>query len=57
MNVFNSCDSTDIFILLKIKCSIQPGFASLNRTFHLSPLEISVISLPLTFITFIIIIQ
>ena len=26
---------TDIFIRLKMKCSIQLGYASLNRTFHL----------------------
>ena len=34
-NVFHSCDGTAIFIRLKMKCSIQLGFASLNRTFHL----------------------
>ena len=39
MNAFNSCDGTAIFIRLKMKCSIQLGFASLNRTFHLSPHE------------------
>ena len=31
--------STDISIRLKTKCSIQLGFASLNRTFNLSPDE------------------
>ena len=35
MNAFHSCDGTAIFIRLKMKCSIQLGFASLNRTFHL----------------------
>ena len=39
MNAFNSCDGTSIFILREMKCSIQLGFASLNRTFHLSPHE------------------
>ena len=39
MNAFNSCDGTAIFIRWKMKCSIQLGFASLNRTFHLSPHE------------------
>ena len=39
MIVFHSCDDTDIFIRWKMKCSIQLGFASLNRTFNLSPLE------------------
>ena len=39
MNVFNSCDGTYIFIRLKMKFSIQLGFASLNRMFHLSPHE------------------
>ena len=39
MNAFHSCDGTAIFIWLKMKCSIQLGFASLNRTFHLSPHE------------------
>ena len=39
MNAFNSCDGTAIFIRLKMKCSIQLGVASLNRTFHLSPHE------------------
>ena len=36
---FHSCDGTYIFIRRKMKCSIQLGFASLNRTFHLSPHE------------------
>ena len=39
MNVFHSCDGTDISIRCKIKCTIQLGFASLNRTFNLSPHE------------------
>ena len=39
MNAFNSCDGTPIFIRGEMKCSIQLGFASLNRTFHLSPHE------------------
>ena len=39
MNVFQLCDGTYIFIRLKMKCSIQLGFASLNRTFYLSPHE------------------
>ena len=39
MNVFHSCDGTYIFIRWKMKCSIQFGLASLNRTFHLSPHE------------------
>ena len=39
MNVFHSCDGTDILIRRKTKCSIQFGFASLNRTFNLSPHE------------------
>ena len=39
MSAFNSCDGTAIFIRLEMKCSIQLGFASLNRTFHLSPHE------------------
>ena len=39
MNAFNSCDGTAIFIRWEMKCSIQLGFASLNRTFHLSPHE------------------
>ena len=39
MNAFNSCDGTSIFIRCEMKCSIQLGFASLNRTFHLSPHE------------------
>ena len=39
MNAFNSCDGTAIFIQWEMKCSIQLGFASLNRTFHLSPHE------------------
>ena len=39
MNVFHSYDGTDIFILWKMKWSIQLGFASLNRTFNLSPHE------------------
>ena len=39
MNVFHSCDSTFIFIHLKMKFSIQLGFVSLNRTFYLSPHE------------------
>ena len=39
MNVFHSCDGTYIFIRLKMKFSIQLGFASLNRMFHLSPHE------------------
>ena len=39
MNVFHLCNGTDIFIRWKIKCSIQLGFASLNRTFNLSPHE------------------
>ena len=30
MNVFHSCDGTDILIRRKTKCSIQLGFASLN---------------------------
>ena len=39
----HSCDSTDIFMRWKMnmrwkmKCYIQLDFASLNRTFHLSP--------------------
>ena len=37
MNVFHSCNGTNIFIRRKMKCSIQLGFASLNGTFHLSP--------------------
>ena len=28
-----------LFHSVKMKCSIQLGFASLNRTFHLSPHE------------------
>ena len=39
MNAFNSCDGTAIFIQWEMKCSIQLGFASSNRTFHLSPHE------------------
>ena len=39
MNAFNSCDGTAIFIRCEMKCSIQLGFASLNRTIHLSPHE------------------
>ena len=39
MNAFHSCDGTAIFIRLKMKCSIQLGFATLNRTFHLIPHE------------------
>ena len=39
MNVLHSCYGTDIFIRWKMKCSIQLGFASLNRTFNLSPHE------------------
>ena len=39
MNAFHSCDGTAIFIWLKMKCSIQLDFASLNRTFHLLPHE------------------
>ena len=39
MNVFHSFDGTDIFIRRKIKCSIQFGFASLNRTLNFSPHE------------------
>ena len=39
MNAFNSCDGTSNFIRREMKCSIQLGFASLNRTFHLSPHE------------------
>ena len=39
MNAFNSCDGTSNFIRCEMKCSIQLGFASLNRTFHLSPHE------------------
>ena len=39
MNAFHSCDGTDIFMRWKIKCSIQLGFASLDRTFNLSPHE------------------
>ena len=30
------CNGTDIFMRLKIECSIQRGEAKLNRTFHLS---------------------
>ena len=37
MNAFHSTDGTAIYIQLKMKCSIELGFASLNRTFHLSP--------------------
>ena len=36
MNVFHSCDVTYIFIRWKMNCSIQLGFDSLNRIFHLS---------------------
>ena len=36
MNVFHSCDGTDIFMRGKIKSSIQQGEAKLNRTFNLS---------------------
>ena len=39
MNVFHSCNGTYIFIQRKMKCSIQLGFASLNRTFYLSTYE------------------
>ena len=44
MNVFHSWDSTYIFIRWKMKCSIQLGFDSFNRTFNLSPHEIYVSS-------------
>ena len=38
MNAFHWCDGTDYFHSVKEKkCSIQLGFASLNRTFNLSP--------------------
>ena len=36
---FSFGDGTDIFMRGKIKCSIQLGYASLNRTFNLSPRE------------------
>ena len=39
MNVLHSVNGTDIFMRCKMKCSIQIGFASLNRKFHLSPHE------------------
>ena len=39
MNAFNSCDGTAILFRSEMKCSIQLGFASLNRTFHLPPHE------------------
>ena len=39
VNVFNPGDCADIFIQLNMKCTIHIGFASLNRTFHLSPHE------------------
>ena len=39
MNAFHSCNGTAIFIRWKTECSIQLGFASLNRTFHLSSHE------------------
>ena len=35
----HSCNGTNIFIWWKMKCTIQLGFASLNRTLHLSPHE------------------
>ena len=38
-DVLHSCDGTYIFIRRKMKCSLQLGFASLNRTFNLSLLE------------------
>ena len=34
-----SCNGTNIFILWKMKCTIQLSLASLNGTFHLSPHE------------------
>ena len=37
MHAFHSCDSTYSLIRRNMKCSIQLGFASLNRTFHNSP--------------------
>ena len=37
--MFISCNGKNIFIRWKMECSIQLGFASLNRTFHLSPYE------------------
>ena len=39
MNVYHSCNGTNIFIRWKMKCSIQRGEAELNGTFHLSPHE------------------
>ena len=39
MNVFHSCDGTDSFIRLKMKCSFQLSFASLQRTLNPSPHE------------------
>ena len=39
MNVFHSCDGTNIFIRWKMKSSIQRGETELNGPFHLSPHE------------------
>ena len=40
MNVFHSCNETNIFIWWKMKpCSTQLCFASLNATIHFSPHE------------------
>ena len=39
MNVFSFVQWNKYFHSVKMKCSIQLGFASLNGTFHLSPHE------------------